>query len=123
ERSRRLALRDGKLEVQEPDRRLERRLGQTALGDHDLLALRDVVADEVGDRVTLVAEAAQGGAERLRGGTIRNGRSHQARLLARDENVLVVLTRAPARSPVDVPTEPLFELEAGALEDVRIEVA
>ena len=118
-----LARGDGELEVQQADGRLERRLRQPALRDDDLLALRDVVADEVGDRVTFVAEAAQGGAERLRGGTIRNGRPHEARLLARDEDVLVVLARAPARSPVDVPAESLLELEAGALEDLGIQVA
>jgi hypothetical protein len=42
---------------------------------------------------------------------------------ARNEDVLEVLARAPAGAAVDVPTEALLELEAGAREDLRIEVA
>ena len=42
---------------------------------------------------------------------------------ARNEDVLEVLARPPARAPVDVPAEARLEVEPGAFEDLRIEVA
>src|SRR5579862_9965821 len=51
------------------------------------------------------------------------GESTRARLLARDEDVFVVLACAPARSSVHVSPEALLERETRPLQDVRIEVA
>ena len=99
------ALGNRQLQVQEPDHGLERRFRQPPLGDDDLLPLAHLVADQLRDGVALVAEPAQRGAERVRGGTIGHGRPHDTRLLSRDEDVLVVLTGAPPRSPVHVPAE------------------
>ena len=71
----------------------------------------------------VVAERAQGGAERRGGGAVGDGIHQKASLLARDEHVLVVLAGAPAGAAVHVPAQPLVELEPGALEDLRVEVA
>ena len=52
-----------------------------------------------------------------------NGSSEGVTLDARDEHVLEELARAAARAPVHVPAEALVEPQAGALEDLRVEVA
>ena len=74
-----LLLRDGQLEVEEADDGLERRLRQPALRDHDLLPLGDVVSDQLGDGVALVAELAQGVADDLRSVGVWSGRLHEPR--------------------------------------------
>src|SRR5438105_6704249 len=42
---------------------------------------------------------------------------------SRDEDVLEELARAPAGTAVDVPAKPFLEIQAGARQDLRIEVA
>jgi len=42
---------------------------------------------------------------------------------ARNEDVLEVLSRPPARAPVDVPTEARLQMEPRAFQDLGIEVA
>ena len=54
-------------------------------------------------------------------GRSRTGRACSEGGAAADEHVLEELTGAPSRAPVDVPLEPLLELEARSLEDLRVE--
>ena len=42
---------------------------------------------------------------------------------SRDEDIFEVFARPPAGAPVDVAAEPSIELESGAREDLRVEVA